>query len=161
MLEDSCLHCRVSHLHLQLPNVVGGPGLVVVVVVRDSGETSCSVLRRDAIAACCAGATVQVLHRTSRTDPGLRDADGNRRRLEALALQNLHVDDVRSLRSSRTTINMQLKLDSRAFPVLWCHLVLGVQHHGLGVRDPAHVVLVLSRGQPHSGRQLVVEQRQL
>ena len=40
------------------------------------------------------------------------------------------------------------------------YLVFGVEHHGLCVWDPADVVLVLGGRQPHSGRQLVVEQRQ-
>lgn len=36
------------------------------------------------------------------------------------------------------------------------HLILRVENHGLGVGDPADVVLMLGGGQPHSGRQLVV-----
>ena len=41
------------------------------------------------------------------------------------------------------------------------HLVFGVQNHGLCVRHSDHVVVKGGGGQPHSSRQLVVEQRQL
>lgn len=46
-------------------------------------------------------------------------------------------------------------------PNLSTNLVLGVEDDSLGVGDPADVVLVLGGRQPNSGRQLVVEQRQL
>lgn len=173
ILCDTSVWVSVSHLHLQLSDVVGGPRLVVVVIVRDGGETSRSVLWRDPVNArradADAAATVQVLCRTSWTDPGLRDPDGNGRCLKALTLQDLHVDDVRSLRrSKRRRINIckdtplnPCVLSVKCVWLVWGHLVFGVEDHGLGVGDPADVVLVFGRGQPHSCRQLVVEQRQL
>jgi len=41
------------------------------------------------------------------------------------------------------------------------YLVFGVENHGLRVRHSDHVVVEGGGGQPHSARQLVVEQRQL
>jgi len=78
------------HLHLQLSDVVHRPRLVIVVVVRDDGEASGSLLRRHA-------AVRQVLHRARAPDPVLWNPDRNTGGLEVLTLQNLHVDQIGGL----------------------------------------------------------------
>lgn len=80
-----------AHLHLQLSDVVHGPRLVVVVIVRNDREAAGSLFRRHA-------AVWQVLHRTRAPDPVLRDPNGNAGRFKVLTLQNLHIDQVRRLR---------------------------------------------------------------
>lgn len=82
-----------TYLHLQLADVVHGPGLVVVVVVGHGGEAAGALLGCDANALW-----EEVVRRAGAADARLRNAHGNGGRLKALALQHLHIDDVRGLR---------------------------------------------------------------
>ena len=73
------------HLHLQLHDVVHGPGLVVVVVVGDGGEAAGPLLVRDP-------ALGEVLGRARAPDAVLGDPSGHIRCVEIVTFKYFDVD---------------------------------------------------------------------
>lgn len=85
-----CRPLAPAHLHLQLADVVHGPGLVIVVIVGHSAEAACPLLVGDT-------ALGQVLHGPGAPDAVLGDPGRDAGGVEVFTFQDFHVDQVGSL----------------------------------------------------------------
>lgn len=74
-----------KYLHLQLPDVVHRPSLVIVVVVGDSGEAAGPLLMRDP-------ALWEVLHGPCATDTVLWDPGRDVSGVEVFTFKYFHID---------------------------------------------------------------------